>query len=147
TAMYPGASAEIVEQSVATPIEQQVNGVDRMLYMRSVNSSDGRMSLNVTFEVGMDTDVANTLTQNRVAQAQSRLPQEVIAQGITVRKQNPSILMVVSIFSPNGTRDALFLNNYAVLSVRDELQRVAGVSEVNLAGGAEYGMRIWLRPD
>jgi hydrophobic/amphiphilic exporter-1 (mainly G- bacteria), HAE1 family len=147
SATYPGASAEIVEQSVATPIEQQVNGVDRMIYMRSVNASDGRMALSVTFEVGMDADVANTLTQNRVSQAQSRLPQDVIAQGVTVRKQNPSILMVVSIFSPKNTYDSLFLNNYAVLNIRDALLRVEGVSDVTLAGGAEYGMRIWLRPD
>src|SRR5262245_53332941 len=147
SATYPGASAEIVEQSVATPIEQQVNGVDRMIYMRSVNGSDGRMTLSVTFEVGMDPDTGNTLTQNRVAQAQTRLPQDVIAQGITVRKQNPSILMVVSLYSPKGTYDSLFLNNYAVLNVRDELLRVQGVSDVILAGGAEYGMRIWIRPN
>jgi hydrophobe/amphiphile efflux-1 (HAE1) family protein len=147
SATYPGASAEVVEQSVATPIEQQVNGVDGMLYMKSLNSSDGRMLLNVTFEVGSDLDTANMLTQNRVAQAQSRLAQEVIAQGITVKKVNPSILMVVSLHAPEGVYDDLFLNNYAVLNVRDALLRVPGISQVDMAGGAEYGMRIWLDPD
>ncbi len=145
-ANYPGASAEIVEQSVATPIEMQINGVDNMLDIRSLNSSDGRMQLNVKFLVGTDLDTANTLTQNRVAQAQSRLPQEVNQQGVTVKKVNPSMLMVLSIYSPQGTYDDLFLNNCAVLNVRDALLRVPGISQVDLSG-AEYGMRVWLHPD
>ena len=144
---YQGASAETVEQSVATPIEQQLNGVDNMIYMKSLNTSDGRMLLDVSFQVGMNLDTANVLTQNRVSQATSRLPQEVNQQGVTVKKLNPSILLVLSLYSPKGTFDSLFLNNYATINVRDAILRVPGVAQVDLYGGAEYGMRVWLRPD
>src|SRR5574341_2479677 len=112
TATYPGASAVAVEQSVATPIEQEVNGVDRLIYMKSSNTSDGRMLLDVNFEVGTDQDMANVRTQNRVSTANARLPQEVTQQGVTVKKQSPSILMVISLYSPNATYDANFLVNY-----------------------------------
>ena len=147
TATYPGASAIAVEQSVATPIEQEVNGVDRMIYMQSSNTSDGRMLLDVSFQVGVDQDTANVLTQNRVASAQARLPQEVNAQGVTVKKQSPSILMLISVYSPNGSYDANYLINYCGINLRDQLLRIPGIAQVDLFGGADYGMRVWLRPD
>jgi HAE1 family hydrophobic/amphiphilic exporter-1 len=147
TANYPGASAEAVEQSVATPIEQEVNGVDRLIYMKSSNTSDGRMQLDVNFEVGTDQDIANVLTQNRVSSAQARLPQEVTQQGVTVKKQSPSILMVISVYSPSDTYDANFLINYAGINLRDQLLRIPGIAQVDLFGGTDYGMRIWFRPD
>src|SRR6201988_2286440 len=147
TANYPGASAVAVEQSVATPVEQDVNGVDRMIYMQSSNTSDGRMLLDVNFEVGVDQDTANVLTQNRVASAQARLPQEVNAQGVTVKKQSPSILMLVSVYSPQGSYDANYLINYCGINLRDQLLRIPGIAQVDLFGGTDYGMRVWLRPD
>src|SRR5262245_20937600 len=147
TATYPGASAVAVEQSVATPIEQEVNGVDRMIYMKSSNTSDGRMLLDVNFEVGVDQDTANVLTQNRVSSAQARLPQEVVAQGVTVKKQSPSILMLISLYSPEGSYDANFLINYASINLRDQILRIPGIAQVDLFGGTDYGLRIWLRPD
>ena len=147
TATYPGASAVAVEQSVATPVEQEVNGVDQMIYMKSSNTSDGRMQLDVSFQVGVNQDTANVLTQNRVSSAQARLPQEVIAQGVTVKKQSPSILMLISLYSPGESHDASFLLNYAALNLRDRILRIPGIAQVDLFGGAEYGLRIWLYPD
>jgi hydrophobic/amphiphilic exporter-1 (mainly G- bacteria), HAE1 family len=147
TATYPGASAVAVEQSVATPVEQEVNGVESMIYMQSSNTSDGRMLLDVNFQVGVDQDKANVLTQNRVSIAEARLPQEVIAQGITVKKQSPSILMLISVYSPTGTYDANYLINYSGINLRDQLLRIPGIAQVDLFGGTDYGMRIWLRPD
>ncbi len=132
TATYPGASAIAVEQSVATPIEQEVNGVENMIYMKSSNTSDGRMQLDVNFEVGVDQDMANVLTQNRVSSAQSRLPQEVIAQGVTVKKMSPSILMLISLFSPQGTYDAPFLINYCGINLRDQLLRIPGIGPTSV---------------
>jgi HAE1 family hydrophobic/amphiphilic exporter-1 len=147
TATYPGASAEAVEQSVATPVEQEVNGVDRMIYMKSSNTSDGRMLLDVNFEVGTDQDTANVLTQNRVSTAAARLPAEVNQQGVTVKKQSPSILMVISLFSPADAYDANFLINYAGINLRDQILRIPGIAQVDLFGGTDYGMRIWIKPD
>src|SRR5262245_11546302 len=147
TATYPGASAVAVEQSVATPVEQEVNGVENMIYMKSSNTSDGRMQLDVNFSVGTNQDTANVLTQNRVSIAQARLPQEVIAQGVTVKKMSPSILMVISLYSPNGTYDANFLINYCGINLRDQLLRIPGIAQVDLFGGTDYGMRVWINPD
>jgi HAE1 family hydrophobic/amphiphilic exporter-1 len=147
TATYPGASAVAVEQSVATPIEQEVNGVDRLIYMKSSNTSDGRMQLDVNFEVGTDQDMANVLTQNRVSSAQARLPQEAVQQGVTVKKMSPSILMLISVYSPKDAYDANFLINYCGINLRDQLLRIPGIAQVDLFGGADYGMRIWFQPD
>jgi len=147
TANYNGASAVAVEQSVATPIEQEVNGVENMIYMKSSNTSDGRMQLDVNFQVGVNQDMSNVLTQNRVSAAQARLPQEVVAQGVTVNKMSPSILMLISLYSPNGTYDANFLINYCGINLRDQLLRIPGVAQVDLFGGTDYSMRIWLNPE
>src|SRR3990172_1694618 len=147
TANYPGASAVAVEQSVATPIEQEGNGVEGMIYMKSSNTSEGRMQLDVNFDVGTEEEMANVLTQNRVSAAQARLPQEVTQQGVTVKKQSPSILMLISLYSPNGSYDANFLINYCGITLRDQILRIPGIAQVDLFGGTDYGMRIWLRPD
>ncbi|TMA80315.1 MAG: multidrug efflux RND transporter permease subunit [Deltaproteobacteria bacterium] len=147
TANYTGASAIAVEQSVATPIEQEVNGVENMIYMKSSNTSDGRMQLDVNFQVGVNQDMANVLTQNRVSSAQAKLPQEVVAQGVTVKKQSPSILMLISLYSPGGTYDAQFLINYCGINLRDQLLRIPGIAQVDLFGGTDYSMRIWLNTD
>src|SRR5262249_47820113 len=128
TATYPGASAVAVEQSVATPIEQEGNGVDRVIYMKNSKTSDRRMQPHRNFEVGVDQDTANVLTQNRVSSAQARLPQEVVQQGVTVKKQSPSILMLISLYSPNGSYDANFLINYSGINLRDQILRIPGVA-------------------
>jgi HAE1 family hydrophobic/amphiphilic exporter-1 len=149
TATYTGASATNVEQSVATPVEQKVNGVEDMIYMNSTNSSDGRMTLNVSFEVGTDLDMANVLTQNRVSEAQASLPEEVKRLGVTVKKQLSFPLLLISIISPNGTYDENFLTNYASINIVDELARIRGVGNAEVLGGSisEYAMRVWIRPD
>jgi HAE1 family hydrophobic/amphiphilic exporter-1 len=145
--VYPGADAVAVEQSVATPIEQQMNGVDRMIYLQSTSANDGSMSLRVTFEVGTNPDTANVLVQNRVAQAVPRLPAAVNAQGLSVRKVTASPLVVVALYSPGATYDNRFLANYATIHLTDQLLRVSGVGDVRVFGGADYAMRIWVNPD
>ena len=149
TATYTGASALNVEQSVATPIEQKVNGVEDMIYMRSINASDGTLRLDVSFEVGTDLDMANVLTQNRVSEAQASLPEEVKRLGVTVKKKLAFPLLLISLTSPDGTYDAEFLTNYTTINIIDELARIRGVGLTEVFGGAttEYAMRVWIRPD
>ncbi|AHJ68627.1 Acriflavin resistance plasma membrane protein [Granulibacter bethesdensis] len=144
---YPGASAEVVDQSVATPLQQQINGVENMLYMSSQSTGDGKLSLTVTFRLGTDLNMAQVLTQNRVTQALPRLPDQVQRLGVTVQKVTPSILLVVHLVSPDESRDQLYLSNYATLHVKDVLARLPGVGNVQLFGGRDYAMRIWLDPD
>jgi len=147
TTTYPGANAQVVEETVATPIEAQVNGAEDMIYMFSKSGSDGTMQLTVTFKVGKNLNDANVDVQNRLALAQPKLPAEVVRNGITVKKQSPDLLLALGLYSPDGTYDELFLNNYAYLNVVDELSRVPGVGQVKILTERDYSMRIWLRPD
>ncbi|MGH7163122.1 MAG: efflux RND transporter permease subunit, partial [Planctomycetota bacterium] len=146
-ATFPGANAQTVAETVAFPIEQEVNGVERMLYMSSRCTNDGAMSLNVTFELGTDLDKAQVLVQNRVAIAQARLPEEVRRIGVTTKKRSTSILLVVNLVSPDGRYDKLYLSNYATINVKDTLARVEGVGDVVLFGPRDYSMRVWLDPE
>jgi HAE1 family hydrophobic/amphiphilic exporter-1 len=147
TTNYPGANADVVAATVASPIEQQVNGVENMLYMSSTSSSDGSYSLTVTFEIGTNLDAAQVLLQNRVAIAEPLLPEEVRRQGVTVKKQSTNIILVISLTSPTNEFDGLYLANYATLRLRDELSRINGVGEVTVFGTANYSMRIWLNAE
>jgi multidrug efflux pump len=146
TATYPGANAKIVADTVATPIEQEVNGVERMLYMSSKCTNDGQMNLDVTFELGANLDTAQVLVQNRVAVAEAKLPEEVKRIGVTTKKKSPSILLCVNLISPDGRYDQLYLSNFASLSVKDDLARIQGVGDVAFLGPRDYSMRIWLDP-
>ena len=145
-AQYPGANPKVIAETVSTPIEEQINGVEGMLYMSSQATTDGLMTLNVTFRLGTDPDKAQQLVQNRVAQAEPRLPAEVRTLGITTIKSAPDLTMVVHLLSPNGRYDMTYLRNYAVLNVKDRLARIEGVGQVQLFGSGDYSMRIWLDP-
>ena len=147
TTIYPGASAETVARTVATPLEQQINGVENMLYMSSQSTGDGKLTITVTFQIGTDLNVAQMLTQNRVQDALPRLPEDVQRLGVQVRKSTPNILLAVHLMSPDSSRDDLYMSNYATLHVKDALARLPGVGDVQLFGARDYAMRIWLDPD
>ena len=143
---YPGANAEVVATTVVAPIEEQINGVENMLYMSSNATADGRFSIAVTFDIGTNLDIAQVQVQNRVGIAQPRLPPDVRNIGVTVTKSSPDLMMVVHLFSPDQSRDALFISNYATLEIKDALTRVDGVGSITVFGSRDYAMRIWLDP-
>jgi multidrug efflux pump len=147
TAVYPGASAQVVAETVAAPIEQEVNGVENMLYMQSRCSNDGTLAIDVTFKVGTNIDQAQVLVQNRVAISEPKLPEDVRRQGVVVKKRSPSILLAVNLISPNGEFDQLYLSNYATTQVRDALARLDGVGDVSFLAARDYSMRVWLDPE
>src|SRR5882757_5591844 len=146
-AFYPGASPEVIAETVATPIEQEVNGVENMLYMSSQTTTDGQMTLTITFKLGTNLDTAQVLVQNRVAIAEPRLPEDVRQQGLTTLKSSPDMLMVIHIVSPEKRYDQLYIGNYALIQIRDALARVDGVGDVTPFGLREYSMRAWLDPE
>src|SRR5512147_1306608 len=147
TTRYPGASAKTVVDTVALPIEQQVNGVEDMIYMQSYSGADGTYTLTVTFKIGTDLNFAQVLVQNRVSSALASLPQSVQNQGVTVQKKSTSILLFVTLTSPDARYDSLFLSNYATINIRDELSRLPGVGNVTVFGAGQYSMRVWLDPN
>src|SRR2546421_4340854 len=144
---YPGANAEVVATTVIAPIEEQINGVENMIYMSSNSTADGRFSIAVTFDLGTNLDIAQVQAQNRVAIAQPRLPADVRNIGVTVTKASPDLMMVVHLYSPDKSRDSLFISNYATLEVKDPLTRIDGVGSITAFGSRDYSMRIWLDPE
>ena len=146
TTAYPGASAQVVEESVAAIIEAEINGVDDMLYMSSTSGNDGSYSLTVTFAVGTDPDMATVNVQNRVAQVNAKLPSDVSRQGVVTKKQSSSMLMVINFFSPDNSYDDVFQSNYVSINIQDQLSRISGVGSVSQFGAKDYGMRVWLDP-
>src|SRR6476659_5849592 len=146
TARYPGASARTVIDTVALPIEQQVNGVEGMIYMQSYAAADGSYSLTVTFNIGTDLNYAQVLVQNRVSSALSSLPQSVQVQGVTVQKRSTAILQIVTLTSPEARYDSLYLSNFATIRLKDEIARLPGAGSVSVIGAGQYSMRVWLNP-
>src|SRR5215470_8612158 len=146
TTRYPGASARTVIDAVALPIEQQVNGVEGMVYMQSFSGADGSYSLTVTFKIGVDLNLAQVLVQNRVSSALSQLPQAVQSQGVIVQKNSTAILQIVTLASPDGRYDSLYLANYATIKLKDQIARLPGVGSVQVFGAGQYSMRVWLDP-
>jgi len=147
SARYPGANPQVLADTVATPIEQEVNGVENMLYMSAQCAADGSMTLTITFKLGTDIDKAQVMVQNRVAVAEPRLPEEVRRFGVTTSKRSPDITLVVNLLSPDGTFDKLYIDNYAYLQVKDALSRLPGVGIVTIFGARDYSMRVWLDPE
>src|SRR6476661_9152629 len=146
TTSYPGASAETVARTVATPLEQEINGVENMLYMNSQSTGDGNLTITVTFAIGTDLDAAQVLVQNRVAIAVPRLPEAVQRLGVVTRKTSPDFLLVVNLVSPDHSLDRVYLSNYALTQIRDRLTRIDGVGDVRLFGSRDFAMRIWIDP-
>ena len=146
-ATYPGANPKVIAETVSTPLEEQINGVENMMYMKSVAGSDGVLQMTITFRPGTDPDAAQVQVQNRVSQALSRLPADVVSLGVTTQKQSPTFLVLITLISPDGKYDALYLRNYANIKIKDQLARLPGVGQIQLFGGGDYAMRIWLDPD
>jgi len=146
-ATYTGADSISVEQSVATPLEQQINGVDNMIYMKSINANDGTMTIQTSFDIGTDPDMNTVFTQNRVAAATAKLPEEVKRFGVTTEKSLPNILMLIDVTSEDGRYNQHFLGNYALINIKDILSRIKGIGRVNVIGASDYSMRIWIKPD
>src|SRR5215831_9423725 len=147
TGQYPGASADVVAETVVAPLEQQINGVENMIYLTSNSTGDGRFQIDVTFELGTNLDIAQVQVQNRVAIAQPRIPLDVRNIGVTTAKASPDLMMVVHLYSPDKSRDTLFVSNYATVEIIDELNRIYGVGAVTAFGSRDYAMRVWLDPD